>query len=102
MIYVVHNSEWGYPMHLSYKNAKYKDTTYTSYFIAESYREDSKVKKRVLWPIGKLQLARVFPIKQSFPNSRRYWPPCRDDELVKNPFPTSIRHSGETGIRLAS
>ena len=41
-------------MHLSYKTAKYKDTIYTSYFIAESYREDGKVKKRVLWPIGKL------------------------------------------------
>ena len=54
MIYVVHNNELGYPMHLSYKTAKYKDNVYKSYFIAESYREGGKVKKRVLWPIGKL------------------------------------------------
>ena len=54
VIYVVHNNELGYPMHLSYKTAKYKDTIYTSYFIAESYREGGKVKKRVLWSIGKL------------------------------------------------
>lgn len=54
MIYVVHNNNLGYPMHLSYKTAKYKDTIYTSYFIAESYREGGKVKKRVLWSIGKL------------------------------------------------
>mgnify|MGYP001566821330 CR=1 FL=1 len=54
MIYVVHNNDLGYPMHLSYKTAKYKDTIYTSYFIAESYREGGKVKKRVLWSIGKL------------------------------------------------
>ena len=44
MIYVVHNNDLGYPMHLSYKTAKYKDTIYTSYFIAESYREGGKVK----------------------------------------------------------
>ena len=54
VIYVVHNNYLGYPMHLSYKTAKYKDTVYTSYFIAESYREGGKVKKRVLWSIGKL------------------------------------------------
>lgn len=41
-------------MHLSYKTAKYKDTVYKSYFIAESYREGKQVKKRVLWQIGKL------------------------------------------------
>ena len=31
MIYVVHNNELGYPMHLSYKTAKYKNikTPYT-------------------------------------------------------------------------
>jgi len=54
VIYVVHNNDLGYLMHLSYKTAKYKDTIYTSYFIAESYREGGKVKKRVLWSIGKL------------------------------------------------
>ena len=54
VIYVVHKNDLGYLMHLSYKTAKYKDTIYTSYFIAESYREGGKVKKRVLWSIGKL------------------------------------------------
>ena len=41
-------------MHLSYKTSKYKGKVYKFYFIAESYREGKKVKKRVLWPIGKL------------------------------------------------
>ena len=54
MICVVHNNDLGYPMHLSYKTAKYKETIYKSYLIAESYREGGKVKKRVLWSIGKL------------------------------------------------
>ncbi len=54
MICVVHKNDLGYPMHLSYKTAKYKDTIYKSYLIAESYREGGKVKKRVLWSIGKL------------------------------------------------
>jgi len=52
--YVVHKDCGGCIMHLGYKTAKYKDKTYTSYFIAESYREGQKVKKRILWPIGKL------------------------------------------------
>jgi len=54
MIYVAHNNDLGYPMHLSYKTAKYKDAVYKSYFIAESYREGGKVKKRIIWSIGKL------------------------------------------------
>ena len=41
-------------MHLSYKTAKYKGTIYKSYSIAESYREGTKVKKRIIYPIGKL------------------------------------------------
>jgi len=41
-------------MHLSYSTAKYKDQTYKSYAIAESYREGKKVRKRIVWAIGKL------------------------------------------------
>jgi len=41
-------------MHLSYSFSKYKDKKYKSYAIAESYREGNKVKKRTVWPIGKL------------------------------------------------
>lgn len=41
-------------MHLSYKTSRYKDTIYKSYSIAESYREGNKVKKRIIWPIGRL------------------------------------------------
>lgn len=52
--YVVHKILWGYIMHISYKTSKYKDKVYKSYFIAESYREGKKVKKRILWSIGKL------------------------------------------------
>lgn len=52
--YVVHNVLRDYIMHLSYKTSKYKEKVYKSYFIAESYREGKKVKKRILWPIGKL------------------------------------------------
>lgn len=55
VICVVHNKYSDYPMHLSYKTAKYKDTIYKSYFLAESYREGGKVKKRVLWPLGRLK-----------------------------------------------
>lgn len=41
-------------MHLGYKTSRYKDKVYKFYFIAESYREGKKVKKRMIWPIGKL------------------------------------------------
>lgn len=41
-------------MHLSYSSSTYKGKTYKSYSIAESYRKGKKVKKHILWPIGKL------------------------------------------------
>jgi len=41
-------------MHLSYKTSKYKDKTYKFYEIAQSYRQGKKVKKRTIFPIGKL------------------------------------------------
>ena len=43
-----------YIMHLTYSDSKYKGKTYKSYSIAESYRDGEKVRKRILWPIGKL------------------------------------------------
>ena len=51
---VVHDMKWSDMMHLGYKTSRYKNTIYKSYFIAESYREGNTVKKRILWPIGKL------------------------------------------------
>lgn len=41
-------------MHLSYSTSQYKGQTYKSYSIAESYRERKTVRKRTIWPIGKL------------------------------------------------
>ena len=41
-------------MHLSYSFSTYKGKKYKSYTIAESYREGKKVKKRTIWPVGKL------------------------------------------------
>jgi transposase len=41
-------------MHLSYSTSEYKGQKYKSYSIAESYREGKTVRKRVIWPIGKL------------------------------------------------
>ncbi len=41
-------------MHLSYSISKYKDKTYKSYAIAESYCIGEKVKKRTIGLIGKL------------------------------------------------
>jgi len=41
-------------MHLSYSVSKYKGKSYKSYAIAESYRDGDKVRKRILWKIGKL------------------------------------------------
>jgi len=35
-------------------DTKYKGKTYKSYSIAESYRDGERVRKRILWPIGKL------------------------------------------------
>lgn len=51
---IVVSEYWGYIMHLSYSDSKYKGKTYKSYSIAESYRDGEKVRKRILWPIGKL------------------------------------------------
>jgi transposase len=41
-------------MHLSYSVSSYKGKTYKSYSIAESYRKGEKIKKRMIFPIGKL------------------------------------------------
>jgi transposase len=41
-------------MHLSYSTSEYKGQTYKSYSIAESYRKGKTVRKRTIWPIGKL------------------------------------------------
>jgi transposase len=41
-------------MHLSYSASKHKGQTYKSYSLAESYRDGKKVRKRIIWPIGKL------------------------------------------------
>jgi transposase len=41
-------------MHLSYKTSRYKNIIYKSYSIAESKREGKKVKKDIIWPIGRL------------------------------------------------
>lgn len=41
-------------MHLSYKTRKYKQKTYKSFFLAESYREGKKVKKRTICSLGPL------------------------------------------------
>ena len=41
-------------MHLSYSVSKYKNRSYKSYSLAESYRDGPKVKKRLLCPLGKL------------------------------------------------
>lgn len=41
-------------MHLSYSTSSYKGQTYKSYSIAESRREGEKVRKRVLFSLGKL------------------------------------------------
>ncbi|MGD8264157.1 MAG: IS1634 family transposase [Desulfobacterales bacterium] len=50
-------------MHLSYSFSKYKGKKYKSYTIAESYREGQKVKKRTIWPVGKLTDAQVQQMK---------------------------------------
>ena len=50
-------------MHLSYSFSTYKGKKYKSYAIAESYREGKKVKKRNVWPIGKLTDQQAAQIK---------------------------------------
>ncbi len=66
VICVVHNNVLDYPMHLSYKTARYKDTIYKSYFLAESYREGGRVRKRNLWSLGRLTDAQVAQINMTF------------------------------------
>ncbi len=51
-------------MHLSYSVSKYKDRSYKSYAIAESYRDGKKVKKRIIWKIGKLSDEQARQIQQ--------------------------------------
>lgn len=50
-------------MHLSYKTRKYTNKVYTSFFLAESYREGNKVKKRLLCPLGPLTESQQAQIK---------------------------------------
>ena len=50
-------------MHLSYSFSRYRGRKYKSYAIAESYREGKKVKKRTIWPIGKLADQQADQIK---------------------------------------
>ncbi len=58
-------------MHLSYSTSRHKERTYKSYSIAESFREGKKVRKRIIWPIGKLsdqqaeQIRLVLKVVQS-------------------------------------
>lgn len=50
-------------MHLSYSMSRYKEKVYKSYFIAESYRDGDKVRKRTIWKIGKLTDIQAAQIK---------------------------------------
>lgn len=51
-------------MHLTYSDSKYKEKTYKSYSIAESYRKGERVRKRILWPIGKLSDIQAEQIRE--------------------------------------
>jgi len=50
-------------MHLVYGTRYYKRKKYTSYSIAESYREGKKVRKRILFSLGKLSETKVEQIR---------------------------------------
>ncbi len=50
-------------MHLSYSTSNYKGKVYKSYSIAESFRDGKIVKKRIIWPIGKLTNEQANQIK---------------------------------------
>ena len=65
-------------MHLTYSNSKYKGKIYKSYSVAESYREGTNVRKRILWSIGKLSDLQAEQIRQI----------CK---IVKNPKQLFIR-----------
>ena len=61
--YCSHRKAWESIMHLNYSTSEYKGQTYKSYSIAESYREGKKVRKRVIWRIGKLTEQQAQQIK---------------------------------------
>lgn len=50
-------------MHLNCKPSQYKGKTYRFYEIAESYREGKRVKKRTLFPLGRLTQRQVQQIR---------------------------------------
>lgn len=50
-------------MHLTYGTSHYKGQEYTSYSIAESYREGKSVRKRTLFPLGKLSETKAEQIR---------------------------------------
>jgi hypothetical protein len=50
-------------VHLSYSMSTYKGKVYKSYALAESYRNDGKVSKRILWKIGKLTEVQAAQIR---------------------------------------
>ncbi len=50
-------------MYLSYSMSKYKGKIYKSYALAESYRDGDKVRKRILWKLGKLTETQAAQIK---------------------------------------
>jgi len=50
-------------MHLSYKTSCYKDKIYKSYFLAESYREGKRVRKRSIWHLGRLTDLQAMQIR---------------------------------------
>ena len=50
-------------MHLTYGTYRYKGEEHTSYSIAESYREGKTVRKRILFPLGKLSETQVEQIR---------------------------------------
>lgn len=52
-----------YHMHLNYGYKKHNGNCYKSYSLAESYREGKKVRKRILWRIGKLSDVQAEQIK---------------------------------------
>jgi len=58
-------------MHLGYSFSRYKEKKYKTYAIAESFRDGKKVKKRTIWPIGKLtdqqaeQIRLILKVAQS-------------------------------------
>ncbi len=50
-------------MHLTYSTSKYKGKTYKSYSLAESYRLGNVVRKKILFPLGKLADEQALKIR---------------------------------------